>query len=67
MNPNSSIHPKTGPAPAGRDGGGLGITAIAVIAAILVGMIGIFDVAAEAAPQIGQTAPRSTLRAMPSV
>ena len=60
MNPNSSIHPKTGPAPAGRDGGGLGITAIAVIAAILVGMIGIFDVAAEAAPQIGQTAPDFT-------
>jgi len=60
VNPNSSIHPKTGSAPARRDGGGLGITAIAVIAALLLGMIGIFDVAAGAAPQIGQTAPDFT-------
>jgi peroxiredoxin len=60
MNSHSSRHPKTDTAPAGRDGGGLGITAIAVIAALLVGMIGIFDVAAGAAPQIGQSAPDFT-------
>jgi peroxiredoxin len=52
MNPNSSTHPKAGAAP--------GITAIAAIAALLVGMIGIFDVAADAAPQIGQAAPDFT-------
>ena len=60
MNSHSPIHPKTDTAPAGRDSGGLGITAIAVIAALLVGMIGIFDVAAGAAPQIGQSAPDFT-------
>jgi peroxiredoxin len=60
MNSHSPIHPKTDSAPAGRDSGGLGITAIAVIAALLVGMIGIFDVAAGAAPQIGQSAPDFT-------
>src|SRR5580700_5823001 len=60
MNSHSSIHPKRDSAPAGRDSGGLGITAIAVIAALVVGMIGIFDVAAGAAPQIGQSAPDFT-------
>jgi peroxiredoxin len=60
MNPHSSVHPTPGAAPAGRDGGGLGIAAVAVIAALLVGMIGIFDVAAGAAPQIGQVAPDFT-------
>jgi len=59
MSSNSSVPPKTH-APAGRDGGGLGITAIAVIAALLVGIVGIFDVAAGAAPQIGQSAPDFT-------
>jgi peroxiredoxin len=59
MNPNSSVPSKVAE-PAGRDGGGLGITAIAVIAALVVGMIGIFDVAAGAAPQIGQAAPDFT-------
>jgi peroxiredoxin len=44
----------------GRDGGGAGITAAAVIVALLVGMIGIFDVAAGAAPQIGESAPDFT-------
>jgi peroxiredoxin len=60
MNPNSSIHPKTGAAPAGHDRGGAGITAVAVIVALLLGMIGIFDSAAGAAPQIGQEAPDFT-------
>jgi peroxiredoxin len=44
----------------GRDGGGAGITAAAVIVALVLGMIGIFDVAAGAAPQIGQAAPDFT-------
>jgi peroxiredoxin len=57
MNPRSSLHPDTS---AGRDGGGLGIAAIAIIAALLVGLIGIFDSAAGAAPQIGQAAPDFT-------
>jgi peroxiredoxin len=60
MNPNSSTPPKTGAAPTGRDGGGAGITAVTVIVALLVGMIGIFDSAAGAAPQIGQEAPDFT-------
>ena len=60
MNLDPSLHPKTDAARTGRDGGGAGITAIAVIAALLVGMIGIFDVAAGAAPQIGQAAPDFT-------
>lgn len=59
MNPNSSVPSKV-TAPVGRDGGGVGIAAIAVIAALLVGMIGIFDVAAGAAPQIGEAAPDFT-------
>jgi peroxiredoxin len=44
----------------GRDGSGAGITAAAVIVALVLGMIGIFDVAAGAAPQIGQAAPDFT-------
>src|ERR1700722_10445312 len=60
MNPNSSAHPKTGAAPTARGGGGAGITAVAVIVALLVGMVGIFDSAAGAAPQIGQEAPDFT-------
>jgi peroxiredoxin len=60
MNPNSSLQSKSGGAPAGRDGGGLGITAAAAIAALLLGMVGIFKVAAGAAPQIGQVAPDFT-------
>jgi AhpC/TSA family len=40
-----------------RDSGGAGITAAAVIVALLLGMVGIFDSAAGAAPQIGQPAP----------
>jgi peroxiredoxin len=54
MGPDSSQE-KTG-----RDGGGAGITAVAVIVALVVGMIGIFDVAAGTAPQIGQPAPDFT-------
>jgi peroxiredoxin len=57
MKPNSSVPPD---AAAGRDGGGAGIAAIAVIVALLMGMIGIFDVAAGAAPQIGEAAPDFT-------
>src|SRR5580704_16534928 len=60
MKPHSSIPSKSGAAPAGRDDGGAGITAVAVIVALLVGMIGIFDSAAGAAPQIGQEAPDFT-------
>ena len=41
----------------GRDGGGAVITAAAIIA---LGMIGIFDVAAGATPQIGEPAPDFT-------
>ena len=57
--------PKSWPKPAdrvrvGRDGGGAGITAAAVIVALVVGMIGIFDSAAGAAPQVGQPAPDFT-------
>jgi peroxiredoxin len=57
MKPNSSVPPN---AAAGRDGGGVGIAAIAVIVALLMGMVGIFDVAAGAAPQIGEAAPDFT-------
>jgi hypothetical protein len=59
MNPNvSDSLDRTAAAPkAHRDNGGPGITAAAVIIALLVGMIGIFDSAAGAAPQIGQPAP----------
>jgi peroxiredoxin len=44
----------------GRDGGSAGIMAAAIIVALVVGMIGIFDSAAGAAPQIGQPAPDFT-------
>jgi peroxiredoxin len=61
MNPDSSIEPKTGGAGRSRrDGGGAGITAAAVIVALLLGVIGIFVSAAGAAPQIGQPAPDFT-------
>src|ERR1700735_3486817 len=60
MSPKSSADLKTGGARARRDGGGAGITAVAVIVALLVSMIGIFDSAAGAAPQIGQEAPDFT-------
>ena len=40
-----------------RDGGGAGITAVAVIIASLLGIVGIFDSVAGAALQIGQIAP----------
>jgi peroxiredoxin len=43
-----------------RDGGATGITTVAVIFALLVGMAGIFKVAAGAAPQVGQPAPEFT-------
>src|ERR1700689_3330318 len=52
MNPNSSTRPKIGAAP--------GIAAVAAIAALLLGLVGIFDVAAGAAPQIGEAAPDFT-------
>jgi alkyl hydroperoxide reductase subunit AhpC len=62
MDPDSSNSPAAGAAlrtNTGRAGGGAGITAAAVIA-LLMGMIGIVDVAASAAPQIGQPAPDFT-------
>jgi peroxiredoxin len=52
MNPNSSTHPERGAAP--------GIGAVAAIAALLLGLVGIFNVAAGAAPQIGEAAPDFT-------
>jgi peroxiredoxin len=61
MNPDCSIDPETGGAGRSRrDGGGAGITAAAVIVALLLGVIGIFNSAAGAAPQIGQAAPDFT-------
>jgi hypothetical protein len=61
MSTEVSDNPRGAAAGAGikatRDRGGAGITAAAVIIALLVGMIGIFDSAAGAAPQIGQPAP----------
>jgi peroxiredoxin len=43
-----------------KDHGGAGVTAVAVIVALLVGMVGIFKAAAGAPPQIGQPAPDFT-------
>ncbi|HEX3912097.1 MAG TPA: redoxin domain-containing protein [Steroidobacteraceae bacterium] len=60
MSPDSSISPDTTGAGIGRDRGGAGITAVAVIVALLIGMVGIFDSAASEAPQIGQLAPDFT-------
>jgi len=60
MSPDSSIDLKPAGAGSRRDGGGAGITAAAVIVALLLGVIGIFDSAAGAAPQIGQPAPDFT-------
>jgi len=57
MNPDSSGSPETTPGRARTDGGGAGITAVAVIIASLIGIIGIFDSVAGAALQIGQIAP----------
>jgi peroxiredoxin len=45
---------------AARDHGGAGVTAAAVIVALLIGMVGIFEAAAGAPPQIGQPAPDFT-------
>jgi peroxiredoxin len=56
--PNSKI--RTPDISAARDRGGAGITAVAVIVALLVGMVGIFEAAAGAPPQIGQPAPDFT-------
>jgi peroxiredoxin len=60
MSPDSSGSPEMAPARIGRDGSGAGIAAVATIIALLIGMIGIFDVAAGAALQIGQVAPAFT-------
>jgi peroxiredoxin len=57
MNPDSSGSPETAPGRARTDGGGAGITAVAVIIVSLIGIIGIFDSVAGAALQIGQIAP----------
>ncbi|HTD72486.1 MAG TPA: redoxin domain-containing protein [Steroidobacteraceae bacterium] len=57
MNPDSSGSPETTPGRSRTDGGGAGITAVAVIIASLIGIIGIFDSVAGAALQIGQIAP----------
>jgi peroxiredoxin len=60
MNPDSSRSPQTAGPHLGPDRGGAGITAVAAIVALLIGMVGIFDVAAGEAPQIGQFAPDFT-------
>jgi peroxiredoxin len=60
MSPDSSIPLKADAARASRDDGGAGITAVAAIVALLLGMIGIFVSAAGAAPQIDQPAPDFT-------
>ena len=57
MRPDSSGSLETTPRRARADGGGAGITAVAVIIASLIGIIGIFDSVAGAALQIGQIAP----------
>src|SRR5882757_4539500 len=57
MNTDSAGSPETAPRRARTDGGGAGITAVAVIIASLIGIIGIFDSVAGAALQIGQIAP----------
>jgi peroxiredoxin len=57
MKAHSSIQPKSGAGGSRREGSGAGITAVAVIVALLIGMVGIFDSAAGAAPQVGQSAP----------
>jgi peroxiredoxin len=61
MNPVSSSSPESPPGiRKNHDRGGAGVTAVAVIVALLIGMAGIFVSAAGAAPQIGQTAPDFT-------
>ena len=57
MSPDSSGSPELAPQRGRTDRGGAGITAVAVIIASLIGMIGIFDSVAGAALQIGQIAP----------
>ena len=57
MRPDPSGSPEIAPRRARTDGGGAGITAVAVIIASLIGIIGIFDSVAGAALQIGQIAP----------
>jgi peroxiredoxin len=57
MRPDSSGSLEATPRRARTDGGGPGITAVAVIIASLIGIIGIFDSVAGAALQIGQIAP----------
>src|SRR5882762_2677553 len=57
MHPDSPGSPEIAPRRARTDGGGAGITAMAVIVASLIGIIGIFDSVAGAALQIGQIAP----------
>ena len=57
MSPDSSGSPEFAPQRGRTDRGGAGITAVAVIIASLIGMIGIFDSVAGAALQIGQIAP----------
>ena len=60
MRPDSAGSPETTPRRDRTDGGGAGITALAVIIASLFGIIGIFDSVAGAALQIGQIAPDFT-------
>src|SRR5260370_32732590 len=60
MSPDSSVPLKAGAMRAHRDGDGPGITAAAVIVALVLGMIGIFVSAAGAEPQIDQPAPEFT-------
>ena len=56
MHPDSGS-PEIAPRRSRTDGGGAGITAVAIIIACLIGIIGIFDSVAGAALQIGQVAP----------
>ena len=60
MRPDSSIPVTAGSGHAHREGGAAGITAVAVIVALVLGMIGIFVSAAGAALEIGQPAPDFT-------
>lgn len=57
MRPDSSGNPETAARRHRTDGGGTGITALAVIIAAFIGIVGIFDSVAGAALQIGQVAP----------
>ncbi len=57
MSPDCAANSRSSRARIRRDGGGDGIAAVAVIIALLIGMIGIFNTAVGAALQIGQIAP----------